>query len=294
MSFSATDAAFEGFRVVRRAPLSLVFWTLIYLVAGAAMFGLAGSQLAKLMAMSEAMETAEPSFAEIAELGRGFAGVMAVLVPISLVLGAMLAAAVARAVLRPEARAWGYLRFGMDEVRVLVVQVVVSLALFAVLMLIYLVLAGIGAAAISMEQPWMWLIVVLGALAGFGLVIWLAVRWSLATPIAVAEKRIAPFASFGQTRGRFWSLLGMALLAAVMAIVVSLLVSIITFPATLAFGSMEKSLAGYDGQDIATILSQGWAAILVWGLINALSSALQLAVLYAPFTAAYVALKARP
>ena len=27
MAFSATDAAFEGFRVVRRHPLALVFWT---------------------------------------------------------------------------------------------------------------------------------------------------------------------------------------------------------------------------------------------------------------------------
>ena len=37
MSFSATDAAFEGFRVVRRAPLSLVFWVLVYLVGGGIM-----------------------------------------------------------------------------------------------------------------------------------------------------------------------------------------------------------------------------------------------------------------
>ena len=32
MSFSATDAAFEGFRVVRRNPVALVAWTVVYLV----------------------------------------------------------------------------------------------------------------------------------------------------------------------------------------------------------------------------------------------------------------------
>ena len=290
MSFSATDAAFEGFRVVRRAPLSLIFWVLVYLVGGGIMMALVGPQLAGFMAMAETMENSEPSFDEVMQVLNSFGMMMAVILPLGLILGAVLAAAVTRAVLRPGDKAWGYVRFSMDEVRVLAVQIIVGLAMFAITMLIYMVLAGVAAAALAMEQPWLWLVVVLGALAGFALVIWLAVRWSLAVPITLAEKRIAPFASFGLTKGRFWPLLGMALLAFVMTIVVSLLVQILTFPATLAFGSME-SLATYEGQDILVMLTQAWPVILVACLINALSSALQLAVLYAPFTAAYLGLK---
>ena len=292
MSFSATDAAFEGFRVVRRAPLSLLFWVLVYLVGGGIMMALIGPQLAGLMALSETLESSEPSFDEVMQVFSEMGTMMAVILPIALILGAILAAAVTRAVLRPGDKAWGYVRFGMDELRVLAVQIIVGLAMFAITMLIYMVLAGLGAAAMAMEQPWLWLLVVLGALGGIGLVIWLSVRWSLAVPIAVAEKRIAPFASFGLTKGRFWPLLGMALLAAVMTIVVSLLVQIVTFPATLAFGSME-SLAAYEGQDLMVMLTAAWPVIVVACLINAVSSALQLAVLYAPFTSAYQALKSQ-
>ena len=291
MSFSATDAAFEGFRVVRRAPLSLVFWMLVYLIGGGIMLAMAAPQLASLMALSAGMEgNTEPSFDEVIQVFNAFGAMMALLLPAGLILGAVLSAAVTRAVLRPEAKAWGYVRFGMDELRVLAVQIILGLAIAVLMAAVYAVLAGVGAAAVAMDQPWMFLIIVLGGLAGFGLVIWLAVRWSLAVPITVAEKRIAPFASFRLTKGRFWPLLGMALLACVMTLVVSLLIQIVTFPATLIFGSMDN-LAAFDGQVLTAILAQALPMIVAYSVINAISSALQLAVLYAPFTAAYQALK---
>ena len=56
MTFSATDAAFEGFRVVRRAPLSLVFWSLFYVVVMAVAFALMGPSLASAMAAAERIE----------------------------------------------------------------------------------------------------------------------------------------------------------------------------------------------------------------------------------------------
>ena len=45
MSFSATDAAFEGFRVVRRHPIVAVAWGLVYLAVYVAMFGLGGTTM---------------------------------------------------------------------------------------------------------------------------------------------------------------------------------------------------------------------------------------------------------
>ena len=39
MSFSATDAAFEGFRVVRRHPVVALAWGLTYLLLYVVMFG---------------------------------------------------------------------------------------------------------------------------------------------------------------------------------------------------------------------------------------------------------------
>ena len=50
MRFSATEAAFEGFRVVRRHPLALVFWVLFYVATMAIGFALIGADLVNLLA----------------------------------------------------------------------------------------------------------------------------------------------------------------------------------------------------------------------------------------------------
>ncbi len=57
MSFSATEAAFEGFRVVRRKPVVVMFWSAVYLAALAATTFLGAPSIAKIMAMAEAMES---------------------------------------------------------------------------------------------------------------------------------------------------------------------------------------------------------------------------------------------
>jgi hypothetical protein len=293
MGFSATEAAFEGFRIARRAPLTVVFWSLVYVVSFIAMFALLGSTLADLMATSEAMDDTEPSLTELGALASSFAWLMGVSAPIMLLTGAVLSAAVARAVLSPADKALGYLRLGADELRVLATSLIVGVTLFALMLVLYMVIGAIGFAAYSTSQGWMWLLVVLGGLAGVGLMIWVAIRLSLAIPIAMAEKRIAPFASFSQTKGHFWPLLGMALLAGIMSILVSLLVSIVALPLTLALGGMDK-LAAYEGQATLTILTLAWPMILGWTIVNAVSTALQLALTYAPFTAAYLMIKGKP
>ncbi len=290
MSFSPTDATFEGFRVVRRAPLTILFWSLIYVAAFAVTFIAVGPSLAGLMAMAERMQGAEPGFAEFEALGRAFGWIFGVAAPIMLAMGAVLNAAVARSVLRPSEKTFGYVRVGADELRVLATTLILTLAIFVLTLGLYLVLALLGFAAYSSGQGWLWLIVVLGALAAIALVVWLSVRWSLAVPIAMAEKRIAPFASFALTKGRFWPLLGMALLAGVMSILVSLLASIVAMPVTLIVGDMDK-LAAYEGQNVLTILTGAWPLLLGWTIVNAVTTSLQLAVMYAPFSAAYLAIK---
>lgn len=290
MGFSATDAAFEGFRVVRRAPLTVLFWSLFYLVCFSAVFAVAGPVFIRMQALTQTMQGTEPSLADIQALVESFGWVFLITLPIMMLLGAVLNAAIVRSVLKPAEKGLGYMRLGGDEGRVLVTTLVVGLVIFCVMMAVYAILAGLGVAAYTTGQSWLWLVVVLCGFAGAALVIWLSVRLSLAAPIAVAEKRIAPFASFALTRGRFWPLLGMALLAGVMSMVVSLLVSIVSMPVQLTLGGLER-LAVYEGQDLLSIVSLGWPILLSWGLIQSISSALQAAVLYAPFSAAYQAIK---
>lgn len=287
MSFSATDAAFEGFRVVRRHPMALIFWALFYVVIMVAALALVGGSLIGLMGMAEDLESSGATSPEaFMPILASYMTILAVILPVSLIASAMIYAAVARSVLRPGESAFGYLRLGMDEVRVLVVSLVLCIV-FVVLSAV--VFGGVGAVAgmaVASETPALWLVVVLLVCAAIALFIWLAVRLCLAIPITMAERRIAIFDSFAFTKGRFWPLLGMVLLAGVMSIVVGLLGSLVGMPIQLATGGLE-GLAGLEGESLAVILQTAWPAVAAWIVINAIMSALQVAVVYAPFSAAY-------
>ena len=289
MAFSATDAVFEGFRVVRRQPLSLVFWSLFYAAGMVAAFAMVGPTLISFVTATEQLEQSgtTPTMEDFAPLFQMMGLLFAVLLPISLIASAMIYAAVARAVLRPGESAFGYLRLGMDEVRVLVVSVV----LFLVLMALLFVSSGLIGVAIGMtvaaEVPALWLLVVLLVLGAIALFTWLSVRLSLAIPITMAEQRFAIFDSFAFTRGRFWPLLGMALLAWVLSMVVGLLGSLVAMPLQMATGGGMMALEGLEEESLQVIVQSAWPAIAAWIGINAVMSALQVAVVYAPFSAAY-------
>jgi hypothetical protein len=289
MAFSATDAVFEGFRVVRRQPLTLVFWSLFYAAIMVAAFAMIGPSLIGFVTATEQLEQsgAAPTLEDFAPLFQMMGLLFAVLLPVSLIASAMIYAAIARSVLRPGESAFGYLRLGMDEVRVLVVSVV----LFLVFMVLMAVSSGLIGVAVGMtvaaEAPALWLLVVLLVLATIALFAWLSVRLSLAIPITMAERRIAIFDSFGVTKGRFWPLLGMALLAWILSVVVGLLGSLVAMPLELATGGGIKALEGLEDESLQVILQSAWPAIAAWILINSVMSALQVAVVYAPFSAAY-------
>ncbi len=299
MAFSATDAAFEGFRLVRRNPLALVAWTLLYAVLTlTALFSLSNmiGPLEAWTVQAEALDGIDnPSLDQVMEMMAGLGAIMvqvAWLLPISLVVGAMLAAAVARGVLKPSGDPFGYLRLGMDELRVLVVTFVLGLvmslgafvAVLAFAMLIRAASAGGGGLAAIAG--------VVGFLALVCFFVWLSVRLSLAVPITVAEKRFAFFDSFALTKGRFWPLLGMAVLAIVMVLLVQLLSSIVSMPIALASG-MESWSFGADQDSEAVIaaldVSNPW--VIAHAVVEAIVSALTVGILYAPFTAAYRAIK---
>jgi MFS family permease len=290
MTFSATEAAFEGFRVVRRHPLAIVFWALAYVIFFTAFFGLFAGPLATVLATTESLEGTQPSPQEIQALMQSWSGFMVLALPLSLVLGAVLNAAVARSVLRPAEKGFGYMRLGADELRVLAVSLLLGIVFFAGTVLLFTIV-GVAAGVAGQVNAGVGILV--GVLLGLGataLLIWLAVRLSLAVPTTFHEKRISPFASFGLTKGHALPLLGMAVIAFIMSMLVGILATIVALPVTMATGGLEQ-LAALDGQSTAQILQTAGVGLLAWGAINAIFSALQLAVIYAPFSAAYRDLK---
>lgn len=293
MTFSATDAAFEGFRMVRRHPLAVVFWAALYLMAFAAFFGAFGASLASILASTETLQGTEPTPADLEGLSQTYLSLFALVAPLGLLLGAVLNAAVARAVVRPQDKTFGYLRLGMDELRVLAVTLVMAIIMGVGTMVLFTVVGiCVGlAAAVNVGLGWLTGVVLgLGAVAA---VVWIMVRLSLAVPITVAERRISLFDSFGLTKGHSLSLLGMGVIAFIMSILVGMLMGVVALPLTMTTGGLEQ-LAALDGSSNLDVLRSAWPAIAAFVVVNALVSALQLAVLYAPFSAAYLGLKGLP
>lgn len=294
MTFSATDAAFEGFRIVRRNPLAVLFWAVAYILFFAVFFAAFGGSLASLMATTEALEGTQPGQQDLAGLGQAYIGLVGVALPLALILGAVLNAAVARAVLQPGERRFGAIRLGGDELRVLAVSVTLAIVM-GVAALVLLTVVGVAAGlAAQISQGLAVIVSLLLGLASLAAWIWISIRLSLAVPLTVAEKRIAPFASFALTRGKTLPLVGMAVIVFVMYLLVSMLGTIIALPVTMATGGGMAQLAAFDGQSTQQILQVAGPGIIAWGVVNAVFSALQLAVLQAPFSAAYRDLKGLP
>ncbi|CAN5154341.1 hypothetical protein BH10PSE2_BH10PSE2_16770 [soil metagenome] len=294
MSFSASDAAFEGFRQVRRHPLALVYWAVAYAAVMGLAFLIAGPLFIDVMSRAEALKgVIDPSMTDLEGMGRSYATLFALVMPLALVFSAVLSAAVARAVLRPSEKSFGYMRLGADELRVLGVSILLGLVIAAAWLmgcvLVSLVAGVAGATGIGL----LWIPAVLLGVGVVVAVAWLSVRLSLAVPIVVAERRFTLFASYALTKGHTLALLGMAIIAGVMTLLVSLLGAIVAMPITAISGGAEL-MTELGGQDVMQILAHAWPAILSWILVNAILSALQLAVLYAPFSAAYRDIKGLP
>ena len=296
MAFSASDSAFEGFRLVRRNPMALIAWALLYAALSLASVFAMSTAIGPMIEWGERAEALEnanptPTPAEVMAVFQDFGEVilsLAWLIPLSILVTTVLMAAIARAVLNPRAGGFGYLRLGMDEVRVFVVTLVLGILMFCAWIAVCIVVGVLAGIATATGASWMWLVTVLAGLAGVAAVIWLMVRLSLAVPITVAENRFAFFDSFAVTRGRFWPLLGMAVIAFVMVLVISLLSSIVTLPLGIMTGLESWSFGGADDPEAlvaALDVRNPW--VIVHALVEAVVYALTVGVMYAPFAAAY-------
>lgn len=298
MAFSPADAALEGFRIVRRNPLVLVFWTLAYAVVGLVQLFATRNSLDSLQRLAEVMEAFEAAPPQTIE---GWAPVFQAYGDIAassswslifgLVVGTVVSAAVARAVLKPSQKAFGYMRLGMDELRVFAVNVVLTLLFAGVSCLLVMAAAVLGGVLVAVFTAMnltpvgvlLMIALVLGVIA---FLIWLGVRLSLAVPITLAEGRVAVVDSFPLTRGRFWPLLGMSIIALVLTLIVMLLGSAIVAP--LSFAATGVLWGGASEPELLarmTDMANPWVIALQIG--NALMTALAIGVFGGPFSAAY-------
>ena len=287
MGFSPTQASLEGFRLIGYRPVSFLVWTVLVVLEfglfGWAVYWAWGSELASLAA-AKAVDPADfaPGLFRLALA-------MVVVVPAALMINAVLTAAVYRSIVQPTQKAFGYVRLGGDELRLILLQLLFMVVCWTV--------CGVAMGAMfwtnaSQTQLGVKILIeIVTGLAGVAAMILLGVRFSLAGPLIVAQGHLSFRAAWRLTRRRFWPLLLMALLAVLLAAGVSMVSQIFFQPfsnlvaASFNVDSAKGSLtAGVN--PFAAIAANPW----LYGVLAVLAlavSALQVVVQIAPFAAAY-------
>ncbi len=327
-NISVTDAAFTGFRVIRRNPGLLIAWALFHLITMAAfawlMFAKFGDLFAHMQAVSQTGGTLTP--AQASELLRPILPLYAILLPFGLIVGSIMVTAANRSVLRPRESALGYLRLGMDEIR----QLILVIAFFLLALIFEVALGAVavgvmaGAKALLSKAPSVphYIPVVLGVAVFLIVLITVEVRLSLASAQTFATRKINLFGSWRLTAGHFWPMLATYILMVILLIVVGIIVSILVaalamlaggifsvaaLQAGVMHGGMMQGGMAHGGtmtspavRTLAQMHTLNWKAIaavltpyLVVQLIgNAVLNALVLAVALTPAAAIYRALTA--
>jgi len=270
--FSASDAALEGFRLTRERPGTVLAWSGLYFI---------GIVIIALVMMA----SLDPHFIELAkqgqlltrdpeEIGSMLANSLpafSLVVVLTVVLFSVVMAGIYRLVLRPEEHGFAHLRFGRDEVRL----TILNLLMFGIGMA-FLTFGFAVTALAESASP------VAGgavAVAILAVTIWLGVRLSLATPMSFATHRIAIAAAWRLSRGRFRALLGMIVLAIIFYLIVWVLVTVIGFGIIALAGGQQAVQQPND--PLAFI---GFLAILA---IQLLLPILQVIMVYSPLAVAY-------
>lgn len=253
--FSASDAAFVGFRLVREHPRTIALWavllTVLSLIVSTLTIKLAGPQLAEFMAMS-ADDSVSPE--QMLGVMGGLAPIMGVSLIYSLALYSVMLAAVNRLVLRPADSRSAYLRLGADELRQAAVLVLVNLLMVGVYMVAVVFSAILIAVGVAAGGGAIAALTGLISFVGVAcLLLYFAVRLSFASAITFDTGKVSVRQSWVMTKGHVGALLGAYLLAGVMAIIVYLLImTIVAAIGVIASGGVT-GLGGLFEPDMSSL-----------------------------------------
>jgi len=277
-NFSPSDAALEGFRLTRERPGTILAWAGVYfagimLMALVMVIGIGPKFIAFIKDGGLQSGDTEAFGTLLAQSWPAFLVVLAAAV----FLLSILTAGIYRLVLRPKEPGFAHLKLGADEVRLALIHLILFAIGMVFLVAIDLVV-GIGRSADGGGAVLMSLLGLILAV----LMVWVGVRLSLATPMTFAEHHLSLAAAWRLTRGRFWRLFGMIMLAVIFYVMIWMLISIIAVLfITLAGGAEAVQNLGAHSSPVALI------AFAVTFFIQLLLPILQVVMIYSPFAVAY-------
>jgi hypothetical protein len=297
MQFKVTEAAFEGFRLVRREPRTIAIWAVFSLVASVALVAaMIASGFGRFMGGAAKGATMTP------EALTGFLVGELIAIGGAILIASIMGAAVYRAILRPAEAPLTRLRLGGDELRLVLLSVIMGVVFtgLTVALVIPVGLLGVaigvganlgqaGAEPNAGAMAGIVLVVLLGYLLVIAGLVFFAVRLSLAGVMTFAERRLRVFESWRLTKGRFWRLLGCYGLTVVLMLPIYMVMMTLYFAITFAFsggdvGQAMSEIAQPEMTSLAAYLSPARIVYLV--LAGAMGGVLN-AVMYAPAAAVY-------
>ena len=199
--------------MARRSFATIIIWYVVSLLVAATGLYLAGRLLGPALAELQAVQAAatggtppDPQ-AALAAVSRMMGGLV-MMIPFYLVLGAITTTAANRAVLHPEQGSFGYLRLGSDELRMIVVLLVIGIILFVTyfvgaLLAVAVAAAVGGATGNAASQQALSPIVSLALLPVLVIVGLIALKFCAAPAQTLDTRSINIFGSWSLTKGRF-------------------------------------------------------------------------------------------
>jgi hypothetical protein len=287
--FSASDAAFSGFRAGREHFRTLLAWIpilgAISLAMVVAMVVFGGPAL---MAMQHVTPQTQSDPRATLELLKPLGSLYAVLIPLSLLYYGILYSAVNRLMLRPSDRRMAYFGFGADEFRQVVLMVLTGLFYFAVYLVGVIVIAVVTTIVSTVGGNTVGIAVaILAALALLVVFVVLGVRLSLASAQTFVTGRINIFGSWALTKGHFWPMLGAYLLAAILALIAYAAVYALLMLGTVIIGGGFGAMSAIFSPDMSSLQAYFTPAVVIYQVLAMIPAPFLLLIFFCPAPSIY-------
>ena len=300
---SVSAAAGAGFRLIGAKPLSVFAWGLLMVLLAfapfVALFAQVVPQFIDLVREQTIHPGAPPNPATILALYGNMGGAYSVLFLGGLLSTAIVNAAVFRAVIEPRNRGFAYMRFGMQEIWLLVLAIAEGL-----LWLGMIIVSVIAVVLISMAtsryagNTWAVVASVLMSLLALFVMILVGLRLSMAAPMTFAEGEFRLFESWRMTRGHAWRIFLVALLLMLILIGVGFVVQMIEriafLPVILSYATDPHAADHFRamaGQPQANMLRAIWPYILAGAVGFSIYVGVMRTIVAAPWATVYRMLK---